>query len=138
LGEIKKRFLKDNPETEESVIEHQKVMTKIRNRVDRRRYNKMIGQPEDDEGDGRKGMQQYHASFAFGSSFITLMFLGFVLGYYIGKYAFGLPDIHWYVMSIVIGIGTMILETVLYIIKVEKIEGNERKRAKKSNIYKID
>jgi hydrogenase/urease accessory protein HupE len=83
-------------------------------------------------------MQQYHTSLAFGTSFITLMFLGFALGYYLGKYFLVLPDIQCYILSIVVGIGTMILETVLYIIKVEKIEGEERKRmAKKHNFNKV-
>mmetsp|Transcript_33342 Transcript_33342/g.38275 ORF Transcript_33342/g.38275 Transcript_33342/m.38275 type:complete len:100 (+) Transcript_33342:348-647(+) len=99
----------------------------------------MIGLPEDGiQGDTRKDMQAFHTSIAFGTSYITLMFLGFILGFYIGKYAFGLKDLYCYMLSLFIGILTMILETILYIIKVEKIEGNERKREVKANLHKID
>jgi len=57
---------------------------------------------------------------AFGTSFITLMFLGFVLGYFIGKLLFQFEETECYVCSIVIGILTLMLETILYIIKAEK------------------
>ena len=66
------------------------------------------------------------------------MFLGFALGFYLGKYIFLLKDIHCYILSIIVGVGTMILETVLYIIKVEKIEGDERKKDVKTNLHKLD
>ena len=99
----------------------------------------MIGLPDDGpESEARKGVQQFHTSVAFGTSFITLMFLGFALGFYLGKYIFQLKDVHCYVLSIIVGVSTMILETVLYIIKVEKIEGDERKKEVKTSLHKLD
>ena len=98
----------------------------------------MVGVSEYGEGETRGDMQQYHQSLAFGSSFITLMFLGFAMGYYLGKYFFQLPDLQCYILSITIGIGTLILETILYIVKVEKIEADERKKEKRLNKAKYD
>jgi uncharacterized membrane protein YeaQ/YmgE (transglycosylase-associated protein family) len=57
---------------------------------------------------------------AFATSFITLMFLGFVLGYFIGKLVFQLEESQCWVCSIIIGVSGLMLEVVLYILKVEK------------------
>eukprot|EP00343_Euplotes_focardii_P011421 CAMPEP_0205830898 /NCGR_PEP_ID=MMETSP0206-20130828/42446_1 /ASSEMBLY_ACC=CAM_ASM_000279 /TAXON_ID=36767 /ORGANISM="Euplotes focardii, Strain TN1" /LENGTH=98 /DNA_ID=CAMNT_0053134983 /DNA_START=80 /DNA_END=373 /DNA_ORIENTATION=- len=98
----------------------------------------MVGMSEYGEGETRQDMQQYHESLAFGTSFISLMFLGFAMGYYLGKYFFQLPDIQCLILSLVIGILTIILETVLYIVKVEKIEAAERKKEKNAKLLKTD
>jgi len=98
----------------------------------------MVGIPDDDEGETRKDMQQFQQSMAFGSSFITLMFLGFAMGYYLGKYFFQLNDVHCLILSMIVGIATLILETIIYIIKVEKIEADQRKKEKKAKLLKID
>ena len=140
FGEIKKRYEKEHPQTKEDIIKHEKNMNQIRARVERKKYNKMVGITDEDDitGQAGKGMRQYHESLAFGTSFITLMFLGFVLGYYIGKYAFALKEIHWLILSMVVGIATMILETVLYIIKVERIEADQRRKLNKTKLNKKD
>lgn len=136
FGDVKKKFEKEHPQSEFEKQEHDKMLNKIRNRVERKKYNKMVGQPDEDEyGQAGKGMQQFQESIAFGSSFITLMFLGFVLGYYLGKYIFELPDLQCYVLSLIIGIGTMILETALYIIKVEKM-GYQKKMNQPTKLVK--
>lgn len=54
------------------------------------------------------------------------MFLGFILGYFIGKVALSLEESQCWVCSIIIGILTLMLETVLYIIKVEKKRFNDK------------
>lgn len=70
---------------------------------------------------GKPGeIKDYSETMAFGTSFITLMFLGFVLGYFIGKLVFRLEETQCYVCSIIIGVITLMLETILYILKVEK------------------
>ncbi|CAI2379645.1 unnamed protein product [Moneuplotes crassus] len=136
--ELKEKFEKKYPLTEDEIKKHEKLMFNVRNRVERRKYNKMVGDNEYGEGHVRGEMQNYHQSLAFGSSFITLMFLGFAMGYYVGKYFFQLPDIQCYILSMVVGIGTLILETILYIVKVEKIEGDQRKKENKAKLYKLD
>ena len=139
FGDLKKRFEKEHPQSIKEIKQHEKELNQIKAKVERRKYNKMVGNIDDGfGGEARKGMQQFHTSLAFGTSFITLMFLGFILGFYIGKYAFGFPDAYCYIISLIIGILTMMLETILYIIKVEKIESNERKKEVKAKIRKFE
>ena len=68
----------------------------------------------------RGEVKEYSETMAFATSFVTLMFLGFVMGFYIGKYLFQWPDTWCYFTSIACGICTIFLETILYILKIEK------------------
>ena len=79
----------------------------------------MVGRTKPDSL-ARGEVKEYSETMAFATSFVTLMFLGFVMGYYVGQYLFQWPDTWCYFMSIGCGIVTIILETVLYIIKIEK------------------
>lgn len=95
FGEVKKRFEQEHPISEADVKKNETIMNRIKARVERKKYNAMVGHPDDGfNSEVRQGVKQYQESLAFGSSFITLMFLGFILGFYIGKYAFGLSEIH--------------------------------------------
>ena len=68
---------------------------------------------------------------AFGFGFISLMFLAFVCGYFIGKKILNLNETGSLITSLVIGIGTIIVETILFVIRMEKLESQERKSAAK-------
>ena len=63
---------------------------------------------------------------AFGFGFITLMFLGFICGYMLGKHVFELNETQCLLLSLVVGIGTIFLETIMFIIKMEKLEAMDR------------
>lgn len=68
-------------------------MEEIRNRVERWKYDDMVSKnekkPQGLFGHGKPGeIKDYSETMAFGTSFITLMFLGFILGYFIGKLVF--------------------------------------------------
>ena len=92
--ELKSRFEKEHPQSKTEIKQHQELMSRIRGRVERKKYNKMLGKGEGwDDSEASKGVQQYHTSLAFGTSFITLMFLGFALGFYLGKFFFLLEEI---------------------------------------------
>ena len=91
---MKSRFEKEHPQSKTEIKQHQELMSRIRGRVERKKYNKMLGKGEGwDDSEASKGVQQYHTSLAFGTSFITLMFLGFALGFYLGKFFFLLEEI---------------------------------------------
>ena len=64
---------------------------------------------------------------AFGFGFITLMFLGFVLGYMLGKYILEWDQTRCLLLSLAVGITSFILEIILFIIKMEKMDMLERK-----------
>lgn len=118
-------------EEKEDEKQHEREMNMIRNRVERKKYNKLTRGDEDTKQGAQ--VKEFSDSLAFGWSFISLMFLGFVTGYYLGKYVMMLEDELCYVCSIVVGILTMVMETILYIIKVEKAGD---KKEKKKNIPK--
>ena len=58
------------------------------------------------------------------------MFLAFVCGYLLGKKIFGLSETNSLIMSLIIGIGTIVLETVLFVIRMEKMDSQARSKVK--------
>ena len=67
---------------------------------------------------------------AYGYGFITLMFIAFVCGYCLGKYIFGLNDTGSLILSLIVGVSTIIMETILFIIKMEKLDEIQRRAEK--------
>jgi len=61
------------------------------------------------------------------------MFLSFICGYFLGKKIFGLSETGSLIMSLVIGIGTIIMETILFLIRMEKLDSQDRMRKTKAN-----
>ncbi len=61
------------------------------------------------------------------------MFLSFICGYFLGKKIFGLSETGSLIMSLVIGIGTIIMETILFLIRMEKLDSQDRMRKTKTN-----
>ena len=84
---------------------------------------------EEDDDDARQ-KQAFRFTLAFGFGFISLMFLAFVCGYFLGKKIFNLSETGSLITSLVVGIGTIIVETVLFVIRMEKLESQERKSSK--------
>ena len=53
------------------------------------------------------------------------MFLSFACGYLLGKHILGYSETESMVLSLIMGIGSIILETVLFILKMERLEREE-------------
>jgi hypothetical protein len=47
-----------------------------------------------------------------------------------GKKVFGLNETGSLVLSLIVGMGTIILETVLFVIRMEKLESQNRRKTK--------
>jgi membrane protein DedA with SNARE-associated domain len=75
-----------------------------------------------DEDYESKQKQEFRFTIAFGYGFITLMFLAFLTGYFLGKHIFGLSETSSLIMSLVVGITSIIIETILFIIKMERLD----------------
>ncbi len=82
--------------------------------------------PEDE--DDVRAKQEFRFTLAFGFGFISLMFLAFICGYFLGKKIFGFNETGSLIMSLVIGISTIIIETILFVIRMEKLEAYYRKK----------
>jgi len=50
------------------------------------------------------------------------MFLSFICGYFLGKHIVGLSETNSLIMSLVMGISTIILETILFLIRLDKMD----------------
>jgi len=50
------------------------------------------------------------------------MFLAFLCGYCLGKVILGWSETSSLILSLVIGIGTLVMEATLFIIKMEKLD----------------
>ena len=114
-------------------------LDKIRVRVDRRKYNKMT---EDVAGfsnrqayQKQRDKEEMNFVMAFGIGFITMTFLGFLFGYAFGKAILIWDDEQSLILSLVTGISTLILESVLMLFRLNKWE-QKRERDKKT--YKLD
>jgi len=68
---------------------------------------------------------------AFGLGFISLTFLGFLTGFCIGKYILQVDFETSLILSLVSGIGTLLMETVLMIIRLTKWEKKQAFEAKR-------
>jgi hypothetical protein len=59
------------------------------------------------------------------------MFLAFACGYALGKKVFGMNETNSLILSLVVGMGTIILETILFVIRMEKMDDHARKHQTK-------
>jgi len=61
----------------------------------------------------------------YGFGFISMMFLGFLSGYFLGVYGLEWDHTSSLVLSIVVGSGTVIGETILLVIRMTHMEENK-------------
>ncbi|TNV83010.1 hypothetical protein FGO68_gene15614 [Halteria grandinella] len=130
LEECEKVFGEDPGQKKQREESNAVMLDEIRGRVERKKYQEMTKNlspldPSDDHD--FKAKQEFRFTIAFGFGFITLMFLSFVCGYFMGKKVLGLSETQSLIMSLIIGVGTIILETVLFVIRMEKMDANARK-----------
>ena len=58
------------------------------------------------------------------------MFLAFICGYLFGKKVLGLNETGSLITSLIVGIGTIIVETILFVIRMETLDEQERLNSK--------
>lgn len=100
LSVLKEKEAKRPKSDKEKAAEelHLKNLEEIRNKVERWNYDKMVekSQPKVKGLFGVESawgeIKDYTESLGFATSFITLTFLGFILGYFIGKVALQLEE----------------------------------------------
>ena len=70
----------------------------------------------------REEMADFRFMLAFGFGFITVMFLGFLTGFCLGKFLLGWNENDSLLLSLVTGIPTLFLEAFLMMIRLNKWE----------------
>ena len=76
-------------------------------------------------------MADFRFMMAFGFGFITIMFMGFLTGFCIGKFILGWSENDSLLLALVTGIPTLILEAILMIIRLDKWEKKREAQRKK-------
>lgn len=131
LKEMEKDFGEEVDRKQARLESNKVALDEIKNRIERKKYQEMtkdlkFNDPEDDTE--LKEKQQFRFTLAFGFGFISLMFLAFVCGYFLGKKILNLSETGSLIMSLGVGIGTIVMETVLFVIRMEKLEKAERQK----------
>ena len=81
----------------------------------------------------RHAKQESQFTLTFGFGMITLMFLGFLSGYYLGRKIFEWDELNSIFVSLAVGITTIITEMLLMIFRIskfDKMRAMERQRLK--------
>lgn len=112
---------------------------RIRTKIARREYDKIISGSTDEDKKGYYGFgKEIHAfksakatqeeksefrfTMVYGFGFITMMFLGFLSGYFIGSIVLGLDTTNSLILSIFVGTITMFMEAILMIIRIHQAD----------------
>ena len=121
---------KINPETKEQKAEREKtnavIVKKCKAKVDARAYHKLTGNIAGFDNKGelerRHAFQESQFTMTFGFGMITLMFLGFVSGYFVGSVILEWDQLNSIFMSLFVGITTIIVEMLLMIFRISKFD----------------
>ena len=105
--------------------------------VERKNYNELTANIAGFENKGevekRHAKQESQFTMMFGFGFITMMFLGFVSGYFVGTRILEWDPLPSMFMSLFVGIITLLVEAFLMIFRIQKLDkaqAMERKRIK--------
>ena len=105
--------------------------------VERKKYNELTANIAGFENKGevekRHAKQESQFTMMFGFGFITMMFLGFVSGYFVGTRILEWDPLPSMFISLAVGITTLLVEAFLMIFRIQKLDkaqAMERKRIK--------
>lgn len=103
-----------------------RLLKKMKHKIDSIKYEKIIGRKSNTLKPGEA--KEYQKSIQFASSFIFVLFSSSLLGYYLGKEAFGWNYGDCLALSGIVAFITIVIEAFLFIIKMEKESANSKKR----------
>ncbi|OMJ65609.1 hypothetical protein SteCoe_37909 [Stentor coeruleus] len=92
------------------------VIEKLRERKKEREYQQMIGNLKQKP---QESLNELKSGMGMGMSMISVLFVGMLSGYYLGKYFFGLSDVGSLVISFVITVIGIYVEVALFVIRSE-------------------
>jgi hypothetical protein len=135
LDEINARNKESAEKKERRMKENAANLEKIKNSLARKEYDKLVGSIEGFDNKAKLMKKEEMADFrfmmAFGFGFITVMFLGFLTGFCLGKFLLGWNDNDSLLLSLGTGIPTLFLEALLMMIRLEKWEQKREAERKK-------
>ena len=134
---------KINPETGEQRAKREKknaiTVKRCKEKVDRKKYHELTGNiagfQNQSDLEQRHAKQEYQFTMTFGFGMISLMFLGFVSGYFLGRLVFEWDPLESIFVSLFVGITTIMVEMMLMIFRINKFD---KMRAVERQRLKID
>lgn len=137
LDEINARNVESAANEKLRLESNAKNLTQIKNSLARKEYDKLVGGIAGFENRSallkREEIADFRFMMAFGFGFITVMFLGFLTGYCIGKFLLEWNDNDSLLLALATGIPTLFLEAVLMMIRLNKWEKKREAERKKQN-----
>jgi putative Mn2+ efflux pump MntP len=82
-----------------------------------------------------KEKEDFKFALAFGTGFISVLFMGFVSGYAVGRFLMEWDQNSSLVLSLFFGVGTLFMEGFLMIFRLEKWM---KKREMEKKVYKVE
>lgn len=76
-----------------------------------------------------KEQREFKFVLAYGFGFVSMMFLGFLSGYFLGIYGLMWNHRDSLVLSIIIGAGTMFIESIMLILRIQSMTNFEENLA---------
>ena len=121
---------KINPETpEQKAIREKKnaeTVKRCKEKIERKKYNELTGKIAGFQNkldlEERHAKQETHFTMTFGFGFITMMFLGFVSGYFLGTRILEWEPLPSIFVSLAVGISTLIVEMILMMFRINKFD----------------
>ena len=135
LQQVNTRHVEPEAAKKHRQMETEKNMVRIKQRADRREYQKIVGEISgfDNKSAQRRKEEEADLRFmmAFGIGFISVMFLGFLTGFCIGKFVLAWDETSCCLLALATGIPTLIVEALLMIIRLDKWEEKREQERKK-------
>ena len=100
----------------------------MRRRAGEKRYQKSINMKNESNSKIGNDVKSASESISFATHFILAFASAFLLGYYAGEYVWGLSEPGKYICGGVVSFSTLILESVLFILRDNKIRNKTSNR----------
>ena len=101
-------------------------MKRCKEKIERKKYNELTGKIAGFQNkldlEERHAKQETHFTMTFGFGFITMMFLGFVSGYFLGTRILEWEPLPSIFVSLAAGISTLIVEMILMMFRINKFD----------------
>eukprot|EP01016_Furgasonia_blochmanni_P003511 TRINITY_DN11384_c0_g1_i5.p1 TRINITY_DN11384_c0_g1~~TRINITY_DN11384_c0_g1_i5.p1 ORF type:complete len:202 (-),score=68.85 TRINITY_DN11384_c0_g1_i5:235-792(-) len=101
-------------------------------RKQERDYQRMVANITINEKKRSAGVKDFEKSASFAVNYIVTFFLAGLSGYYVGHYFLELDFNQSMILAIVVSVFTLLVETLLYIIKINAKDEKERRMKKSS------
>ena len=136
--EVKKDYGETEDQKKKREAENKANIDRIQLKLDRKAYGKLTenikGFRNNNDMIGRIERAEARFIFTFGYGFITVMFLGFISGYMLGRAVLGWDQLASVILSLVVGIPTIMVEMLLMMCRLHKWDKMKKMEKERLNL----